>query len=82
MHPITQTILAAGVLALVGMGGYAMVYGVPEYEEPPTALDELKAANKSADKTLCEFTLSRPLSAYNDKGKADWFECRRKYPDL
>lgn len=79
MHPITQTILAVGVLALVGMGGYVMLYGVPEYDRPLTQSERLDAALESAEETLCRSKLSRPASAYTDRGKAERLKCAIKY---
>lgn len=59
MHPITQTVLALGVLALVAMGGYALVYGVPSAPAQQTSLDRLKAVTADAEDTLCRFNLAR-----------------------
>ena len=79
MHPVTQSILAVGVLTLVGMGGYALLYGVPEYDHPLTQSERLDAALERGEETLCRAKLSRPASAYNASGKAERMRCAIKY---
>jgi hypothetical protein len=79
MHPVTQAILAVGVLALVGMGGYALAVGIPEKHREPTAMERLQATMDEADEVLCRAKLSRPLSAYTEAGKREWRKCARDY---
>jgi len=81
MHPVTQGILSVGVLALVGLGGYAVVYGVPQKEEPQTALERLEQATVAADEALCRIKLSRPPEAYNAQGKRERLDCLLKSAD-
>jgi hypothetical protein len=79
MHPVTQAILAVGVLALVGMGGYALAFGLPEQHREPTAMERLDKSMEKADKVLCRAKLSRPLSAYTEAGQREWMRCARDY---
>ena len=75
MHPLTQTILALGVLALVGMGGFVLLNGVPEYEREPTGIERLQMLTARADAHLCRSNLSRSWDELNRKGRADRVRC-------
>lgn len=75
MHPITQSILAIGVLALVGMGGYVIAYGLPVQETKLTSVERLKEKIDQADEHLCRFNLSREWGELSDKGRADRVRC-------
>lgn len=75
MHPITQTTVALGVMVLVGMGAYALVYGVPTSEPELTSMDELKATVAKADETLCRIKLSRSPDELNERGRAERLRC-------
>jgi len=75
MNPIVQGILAVGVLALVGMGGFVMVYGVPPAALEVSALDRLTSAHVAARDPLCRANLSRPLSELTEAGRAERLRC-------
>ena len=75
MNPIVQGILAAGVLVLIGMGGFALVYGVPQAAPEVSTLDRLTSANDAAQERLCRANLSRPLSEMTEAGRAERLRC-------
>ncbi|AET42324.1 hypothetical protein DSS3P1_13 [Ruegeria phage DSS3-P1] len=75
MHPLTQFVLALGVVALVAIGGYAVVFGVPTATSEPVAIERLRQLNAEADETLCRFNLSRDWSELSRKGRADRVRC-------
>ena len=81
MHPVTQGILSVGVLALVGLGGFAVVYGVPTQEKAPTSLERLEQAALEAGEAICRIKLSRPHEAYNAQGKRERAACLLKSAD-
>ena len=75
MHPLTQSVLVVGVLALVGMAGYVTVYGLPERDTAPTTAERLEASAEQVDDILCGVYLSKPISEFNAKGRTAWLEC-------
>ncbi len=75
MHPFVQTVLVVGVLALVGIGGFVAIYGIPEREPEMSAMDRLEAASARAKDTHCRFLLSRGWDELNADGRADRVRC-------
>jgi hypothetical protein len=83
MQPLTQTILAVGVLTLVGMGGYVLAYGVPERQtehewpdlEKIMASGRLEALHAREVELVCQILMSFERGELTEDAQVEWERC-------